>query len=100
MSGESAQTKTFLTVPISEQDHFQGPLEAPVTLVEYGDYQCPHCRLVYYNIKELQERLGDRIRYVYRHLPISRIHPHAYLAAEAAEAAGAQGKFWEMTEAL
>jgi NhaA family Na+:H+ antiporter len=100
MSGESAQTKTFLTVPISEQDHFQGPLEAPVTLVEYGDYQCPHCRLVYYNIKELQERLGDRIRYVYRHLPISRIHPHAYLAAEASEAAGAQGKFWEMHDAL
>lgn len=100
MSGETTQNKTYLTVPVSEQDHFQGPLEAPVTLVEYGDYQCPHCRLVYYNIKELQERLGDRIRYVYRHLPISKIHPYAILAAEAAEAAGAQGKFWEMHDML
>jgi NhaA family Na+:H+ antiporter len=78
----------------------QGPFNAPVTLVEYGDYQCPHCRQVYYNIKELRERLGERMRYVYRHLPISSMHPHAYLAAEAAEAAGAQGKFWEMHEML
>jgi NhaA family Na+:H+ antiporter len=69
-------------------------------LVEYGDYQCPHCRLVYYNIKELQERLGDRMSYVYRHMPISSVHPQAQLAAEAAEAAGAQGKFWEMHDML
>ncbi|MFN2223803.1 MAG: Na+/H+ antiporter NhaA, partial [Candidatus Promineifilaceae bacterium] len=68
--------------------------------VEYGDYQCPHCRLVYYNIRELQARLGDQLRYVYRHLPVSSMHPDAQLAAEAAEAAAAQGKFWEMHDKL
>ncbi len=100
MSGDAKPTKSILTVPVSENDHMLGPFNAPVTLVEYGDYQCPHCRQVYYNIKELQERLGERMRYVYRHLPISSMHPHAYLAAEAAEAAGAQGKFWEMHDML
>jgi len=100
LSGESTTSKAQLTHPVNEQDHIQGPVDAPVTLVEYGDYQCPHCRLVYYNITELQERLGDRLRYVYRHLPISSAHPHAKLAAEAAEAAGAQGKFWEMHDLL
>ena len=99
MAGEK-KTKARLTVPVNENDYTQGPDDAPVTLVEYGDYQCPHCRLVYYNIKELQARLGDRLRYVYRHLPITAIHPEATLAAEATEAAGAQGKFWEMHDQL
>ncbi len=100
MSGESTPSKAQLVVPVNERDHAQGLANALATLVEYGDYQCPHCRQVYYNIKELQELLGDRMRYVYRHLPISSAHPNAQLAAEAAEAAAAQGKFWEMHDKL
>jgi NhaA family Na+:H+ antiporter len=100
MSGEVITAKARLVVPVNERDHAQGPADAPVTLVEYGDYQCPHCRLTYYNIKRLQKRLGDRLRYVYRHLPIASIHPDAQLAAEAVEAAGAQGKFWDMHDQL
>ncbi len=100
MSGDTTKTKAQLVIPVDERDHAQGPADALATLVEYGDYQCPHCRQVYYNIKELQEKLGDSMRYVYRHLPISSAHPDAQLAAEAAEAAGAQGKFWEMHDKL
>jgi NhaA family Na+:H+ antiporter len=100
MSGEKTKSRARLVVPVNERDHTQGPAGARVTLVEYGDYQCPHCRLVYYNIKEMQEVLGERLRYVDRHLPISSTHPDAQLAAEAAEAAGAQGKFWEMHDQL
>lgn len=100
MAGESSPTKVLLKAPVTERDHIHGSLDAPAILVEYGDYQCPHCRLVYHNIKELQEQLGDRMSYVYRHMPISSVHPHAQLAAEAAEAAGAQGKFWEMHDML
>ncbi len=95
-----AEPRPRLVFPISERDHVQGRDDAPVTLVEYGDYECPYCRLVYHDIQGLQEQLGDRLRYVYRHLPIESAHPHARLAAEAAEAAGAQGKFWEMHDAL
>lgn len=100
MTGEAATNKARLVVPVTERDHSQGPIDALATLVEYGDYQCPHCRLVYYNIRELQARTGDRIRYVYRHLPISSMHPEAQLAAEAAEAAAAQGEFWAMHDKL
>jgi NhaA family Na+:H+ antiporter len=100
VSGDAATTKSTLTLAVTDRDHVQGPFDAPVTLLEYGDYQCPHCRLVSYNIKDLQEHLGDRMRYVYRHLPISSIHPDANFAAEAAEAADAQGKFWEMHDLL
>jgi NhaA family Na+:H+ antiporter len=99
LSSDNAN-KPRLTVPVSETDHRKGSPDARVTLVEYGDYQCPHCRLVHYNVIELQERLGDNLQYVYRHLPISSTHPDAQLAAEAAEAAGAQGKFWEMHNLL
>ncbi len=89
-----------LLIPISERDHVQGPENAPVTLVEYGDYECPHCRQVVPIIHELRARFGDRLRYVFRHFPLSTAHPDAQLAAEAAEAAGAQGKFWEMHDLL
>jgi NhaA family Na+:H+ antiporter len=89
-----------LTLPVGERDHVQGPDDAPVTLVEYGDYECPYCRQVVPIIRDLQERFGDRLRYVFRHFPLSTAHPNAQLAAEAAEAAGAQGKFWEMHYAL
>ena len=85
-----------LTLPVGERDHVQGPEDAPVTLVEYGDYECRYCRQVVPIIRDLQERFGDRLRYAFRHFPLSTAHPNAQLAAEAAEAAGAQGKFWEM----
>jgi NhaA family Na+:H+ antiporter len=89
-----------LTPPISDRDHIQGPQDAPVTFVEYGDYECPHCRQAHSIVLELQERLGDRFRYVFRNFPLTSIHPHAQLAAEAAAAAAAQGKFWEMHNML
>jgi NhaA family Na+:H+ antiporter len=89
-----------LTPTIANQDHTLGPEDAPVTLVEYGDYECPYCRQVGPIIRELQARFGDRMCYVFRHFPLTTAHPHAQLAAEAAEAAAAQGKFWEMHERL
>jgi NhaA family Na+:H+ antiporter len=89
-----------LTLPVSERDHVKRSLDAPVVLVEYGDYECPHCQEVYPILHELKERMGDRVAYVYRHFPVSRQHPNAQLAAEAAEAASAQGKFWEMHHRL
>jgi NhaA family Na+:H+ antiporter len=89
-----------LKPPVSERDHILGPMDAPVTLVEYGDYECPHCRQVAPIIEQLRERFGGRLRYVFRHLPLTTAHPNAQLAAEAAEAAAAQGKFWEMHDLL
>jgi protein-disulfide isomerase len=90
-----------LTIPVSEdRDHIQGPADAPVTLVEYGDYQCPYCGAAYPIIKEVQARMGERLRFVFRNFPISTSHPRAEQAAEAAEAAAAQGRFWEMHDLL
>lgn len=89
-----------LTPPVSEKDHSQGPAGAPVTLVEYGDYQCPYCGRAYDVVKELQSRLGDDLRFVFRNFPLTESHPFALGAAEAAEAAGEQGKFWEMHDML
>jgi len=89
-----------LTNPVSANDHAEGPADAPVTLVEYGDYQCPYCGAAYGIIKSIQQRLGNELRFVFRNFPLNQAHPMAQLAAEAAEAAGAQGKFWEMHDAL
>jgi NhaA family Na+:H+ antiporter len=89
-----------LKPPVGDRDHIEGPAGAQVTLVEYGDYECPHCRQVAPIIEQVQERFGGRLRYVFRHLPIATVHPNAQLAAEAAEAAAAQGKFWEMHDRL
>ena len=90
-----------LTLPVSEdRDHVQGPADAAVTLLEYGDYECPYCGAAYPIIKEVQARLGESLRFVFRNFPISTSHPHAEQAAEAAEAAAAQGKFWEMHDLL
>jgi len=89
-----------LTLPVAERDHIQGSATAPITLVEYGDYECPYCGQAYPIVKELQQRLGKRLRFVFRNFPLNTMHPHAEHAAEAAEAAGAQGKFWEMHDAL
>jgi protein-disulfide isomerase len=90
-----------LVLPVREdRDHVQGPGSAPVTLVEYGDYECPYCGAAYPIVKELQARVGDELRFVFRNFPISTSHPHAEQAAEAAEAAAAQGRFWEMHDHL
>jgi protein-disulfide isomerase len=89
-----------LTLPVGERDHVLGPAAAPVTLVEYGDFECPYCGRAYPVVKALRRRLGDRLRFVFRHFPIARTHPHAHWAAEAAEAAAAQGQFWEMHDQL
>ena len=89
-----------LALPVGERDHIQGPANAPVTLVEYGDYECPYCGQAHPIVKQLQERLGDKLRFVFRNFPLSTMHPHAEEAAEAAETAAAHGKFWEMHDLL
>ena len=95
------QWGAVLTLPVSEErDHVQGPADAAVTLVEYGDYECPYCGAAYPIIKEVQARMGDRLRFVFRNFPIATSHPHAEQAAESAEAAAAQGTFWEMHDLL
>ena len=85
-----------LSLPVSERDHAQGPADAPVTLVEYGDYECPYCGRAYPIVKQVQAWLGAQLRFVFRNFPLRELHPHAQHAAEAAEAAGAQGRFWDM----
>jgi len=92
--------KTQLTLPVGERDHVQGLATAPITLMEYGDYECPYCGEAYPIVKELEEELGDGLRFVFRNFPLSTAHPHAQVAAEAAETAGAQGRFWEMHDLL
>jgi protein-disulfide isomerase len=90
----------MLKVAVTAEDHAQGPESAPVTLVEYGDYECPHCGRAYPIVKQIQKHFGKRLRLVFRNFPLSEMHPHAEGAAEAAEFAGAQGKFWEMHDLL
>jgi Na+:H+ antiporter, NhaA family len=82
------------------RDHVRGPADASVTLVEYGDFQCPYCGEAYPVVRELQERFGDGLRFVFRHMPLADLHPRAPAAARAAEAAAAQGRFWEMHDRL
>src|SRR5437899_8175552 len=97
----TTQWEAILTMPVTEdRDHIQGPADAPVTLVQYGDYECPYCGAAYPIIKELQARMGQRLRFVFRNFPITTSHPHAQQAAEAAEAAASQGKFWPMHDLL
>jgi protein-disulfide isomerase len=89
-----------LTPPVSAQDHVLGPDHAPVTVVEFGDFECPTCKQAAPAVKLLLERFPQQVRIVFRHSPLEQPHPHALDAAEAAEAAGAQGKFWEMHDLL
>ncbi len=97
----TTQWSAVLTTPVTEdRDHIQGPADAPVTLLEYGDYECPYCGAAYPIVKEVQDRLGARLRFVFRNFPITTSHPHAERAAEAAEAAAAQGSFWQMHDVL
>jgi protein-disulfide isomerase len=83
-----------------DRDHLRGSPDAPVTLVEYGDYECPYCGRAEVVVRELLDSFGDGLRYVWRHLPLNDVHPNAQMAAEATEAAGAQGAFWEMNDKL
>jgi protein-disulfide isomerase len=92
--------RALLRAPLSERDHAQGAPEAAATLIEYGDFECPHCGRAYPIVKDVQRRLGSRLRFVFRHFPLREVHPHAEHAAEAAEAAAAQGKYWEMHDTL
>ena len=89
-----------LTLPVGDRDHIQGSANAPTLLVEYGDYECPICGAAYVTVKEIQQAMGDRLGFVFRNFPLSEMHPHARDAAQAAEAAGAQGRFWEMHDML
>jgi protein-disulfide isomerase len=99
--GEVSEDRVVrLAAPVAERDQVQGPADAPVMLVEYGDFECPYCRASVAIVDELRRFLGDHLRFVFRHFPIRSLHPHAQHAAEAAEAAGAQGRFFEMHAAL
>jgi protein-disulfide isomerase len=89
-----------LAVPISATDHVLGPEHAPLTVLEYGDFECPNCLQAAPAVKMILKRFENRIRFVYRHFPLEEVHPHALAAAEAAESAGAQGKFWPMHDLL
>ena len=90
-----------LTLPVTQdRDHIQGPVDAPVTLLEYGDYECPYCGAAYPIVKDVQARMGQNVRFVFRNFPITTSHPHAEQAAEAAEAAAAQDRFWRMHDHL
>jgi protein-disulfide isomerase len=86
--------------PLSAQDHTRGPADAPLTLIEYGDFECPYCGAAHAVVAEIERRYAGKLRFVFRQFPLRDIHPHAEAAAEAAEAAGAQGRFWEMYEQL
>jgi protein-disulfide isomerase len=93
--------RPMLALPVSDQrDHIQGPRTAAVTLVEYGDYECPYCGEAHPVLKELLKQFAGQVRLVFRNFPLTQIHPHAQDAAEAAEAASAQGRFWEMHDVL
>jgi protein-disulfide isomerase len=83
-----------LSRPVGDDDHQHGPADAPVTLVEYGDYECPYCGAAHPIVQAIQKEMGDRLRFVFRNFPLTQIHPHAAGAAEAAEAAGDQNAFW------
>jgi protein-disulfide isomerase len=98
MSKSIPNSKVLL--PQAGRDHIQGPIDAPIALVEYGDYECPYCGDAYPIVKAVQERLGDRLCLAFRNFPLVNAHPHAQHAAETAEAAGAQGRFWEMHDLL
>ena len=91
---------THLAVPVSERDHHQGPASAAVTLVQYGDYECPYTRQSTTVVRAIQQQLGEQLRFVFRNFPLTEIHPHALHAALAAEAAAAQGKFWQMHDSI
>jgi len=89
-----------LAVPVSDADHAKGSVDAPVTLVEYGDYQCPACGMAYPFVQEILQRSGEQLRFVFRNFPLSQAHPYASMAAQVAEGAASLGRFWEMHDWL
>lgn len=91
---------SVLKIPVSSEDHRQGADDAAVTLVEYGDFECPFCRMAYPVVKRIQKHFGEQLRFVFRYFPLREMHPNAQAAAETAEFAGAHGKFWEMHDLL
>ena len=96
----NAVSKSKLLLPRAKHDHIQGSIDAPIALVEYGDYECPYCGQAYPIVKAIQEQLGNRLCFAFRNFPLANSHPHAEHAAEAAEAASGQGKFWEIHDLL
>jgi protein-disulfide isomerase len=91
---------SVLRVPVTSDDHIQGDEHAPVTLVEYGDYECGYCGLAYPIVKRVQKHFGKKLRFVFRHFPLTQIHPYAQSAAETAEFAGTHGRFWQMHDGI
>src|SRR3954452_3949260 len=89
-----------LTLPVSERDHIRGPLDAPIELVEYGDYECPHCKIAAGVLRRIEAEFGNDLCSAYRHYPLVEMHADAEPAAEAAEAADSEGRFWDMHDAL
>ena len=100
VSEGGARVESFTVPQITDDDHVRGPADAPVTVLEYGDYECPYCRGAARDVREMLARYPDTVRFAFRNFPIIQLHPHAEQAAEAAEAAAAQGKFWDMYELL
>jgi protein-disulfide isomerase len=100
INGEGENSVTILKVPLNPSDHIQGPDAALLTLLEYGDYECPYCGLAYPIVKTLQRHFAERLKFAFRNFPLTQIHPHAEAAAETAEFAAAHGRFWEMHDGL
>ena len=97
----STQSMGMLKLPVDrKRDHMRGPTDAPVTLVEYGDFECPHCGQAHLVVDQIEKLLGDALCFVFRHFPLNTVHPYAQMAAVAAEAAGAQRRFWDMHDTL
>jgi protein-disulfide isomerase len=92
--------ETALLLTLNSTDHVMGPASATVTVIEYGDFGCPYCRAAYPTVKILLQEFRNRVRFAFRHFPVVEVHPHAERAAESAEAAGMQGKFWQMHDLL
>ena len=91
---------SILKIPVHTEDHIQGNRSAAITVVKYGDYQCPYCQLAFFVVKQLQEHFGPQMRFVFRNFPLKESHPLAQMAAETAEFAGALGYFWEMHDLI
>lgn len=89
-----------LRAPVTPRDHIRGPAQAAVTLVEYGDYQCPYCGMAYPIVEQVRQQFQQTLRFVFRHFPLTQAHPFAETAAEAAEFAGSHGRFWDMHDGL
>src|SRR5262245_18458056 len=97
----NAASTPQLTIPVTQdRDHVRGSLEALVILVEYGDFECPHCAAAQFVLSDLEQAVGDALALVFRNFPLTTVHPYAELAAEAAEAASSQGFYWQMHDAL